>query len=42
LGFDALDLAEDVFLELLTDFKIPFPQFGIAETADEALLWLTL
>ncbi|RKS90377.1 carbamoyl-phosphate synthase large subunit [Flavobacterium limicola] len=37
-SFDALDLAEDRgrFSELLTDFKIPFPQFGIAETADEA------
>ncbi|RTZ06103.1 carbamoyl-phosphate synthase large subunit [Flavobacterium sp. GSP27] len=37
-SFDALDLAEDRgrFSELLTDLKIPFPQFGIAETADEA------
>ncbi|HEX8575889.1 MAG TPA: carbamoyl-phosphate synthase large subunit [Flavobacterium sp.] len=37
-SFDALDLAEDRgrFSELLTALKIPFPQFGIAETADEA------
>ena len=37
-SFDALDLAEDRgrFSELLTDLKIPFPQFGIAETADQA------
>ena len=37
-SFDALDLAEDRgrFSELLTDLKIPFPQFGIAENADEA------
>ncbi|MBG6187634.1 carbamoyl-phosphate synthase large subunit [Flavobacterium sp. CAN_S2] len=37
-SFDALDLAEDRgrFSELLTDLNIPFPQFGIAETADEA------
>ena len=37
-SFDALDLAEDRgrFSELLTDLKIPFPQFGIAETAEEA------
>ncbi|POY36501.1 carbamoyl-phosphate synthase large subunit [Flavobacterium alvei] len=37
-SFDALDLAEDRgrFSDLLTDLKIPFPQFGIAETADEA------
>ncbi|RDI58165.1 carbamoyl-phosphate synthase large subunit [Flavobacterium glaciei] len=37
-SFDALDLAEDRgrFSELLTDLEIPFPQFGIAETADEA------
>lgn len=37
-SFDALDLAEDRgrFSELLTKLKIPFPQFGIAETADEA------
>jgi len=37
-SFDALDLAEDRgrFSELLTDLKIPFPQFGIAETADDA------
>ncbi|WP_291869198.1 carbamoyl-phosphate synthase large subunit [Maribacter sp.] len=37
-SFDALDLAEDRgrFSDLLTDLKIPFPNFGIAETADEA------
>jgi carbamoyl-phosphate synthase large subunit len=37
-SFDALDLAEDRgrFSELLMELKIPFPQFGIAETADEA------
>ncbi|WP_269223572.1 MULTISPECIES: carbamoyl-phosphate synthase large subunit [Flavobacterium] len=37
-SFDALDLAEDRgrFSDLLTELKIPFPQFGIAETADEA------
>ena len=38
-SFDALDLAEDRgrFSDLLTELQIPFPQFGIAETADEAL-----
>jgi len=37
-SFDALDLAEDRgrFSELLTELNIPFPRFGIAETADEA------
>jgi carbamoyl-phosphate synthase large subunit len=37
-SFDALDLAEDRgrFSELLTELGIPFPQFGIAESADEA------
>jgi len=37
-SFDALDLAEDRgrFSELLTELNIPFPQFGIAESADEA------
>ena len=37
-SFDALDLAEDRgrFSELLTDLAIPFPQFGIAENADQA------
>ncbi|HEU4789482.1 MAG TPA: carbamoyl-phosphate synthase large subunit [Flavobacterium sp.] len=37
-SFDALDLAEDRgrFSDLLSELKIPFPQFGIAETADEA------
>ena len=39
-SFDALDLAEDRgrFSDLLTDLKIPFPQFGIAESAEEATL----
>ncbi|MCF8322781.1 MAG: carbamoyl-phosphate synthase large subunit [Flavobacterium sp.] len=37
-SFDALDLAEDRgrFSDLLTELAIPFPKFGIAETADEA------
>jgi carbamoyl-phosphate synthase large subunit len=37
-SFDALDLAEDRgrFSELLTELQIPFPQFGIAENADQA------
>jgi carbamoyl-phosphate synthase large subunit len=37
-SFDALDLAEDRgrFSDLLTELDIPFPKFGIAETADEA------
>ena len=37
-SFEALDLAEDRgrFSDLLTDLKIPFPKFGIAESADEA------
>ncbi|MHA3786740.1 carbamoyl-phosphate synthase large subunit [Flavobacterium hauense] len=37
-SFDALDLAEDRgrFSELLTNLGIPFPKFGIAESADEA------
>jgi carbamoyl-phosphate synthase large subunit len=37
-SFDALDLAEDRgrFSELLTELNIPFPQFGIAENADQA------
>ncbi len=37
-SFDALDLAEDRgrFSELLTDLKIPFPKFGVAENADQA------
>jgi carbamoyl-phosphate synthase large subunit len=37
-SFDALDLAEDRgrFSDLLTQLDIPFPKFGIAETADEA------
>jgi carbamoyl-phosphate synthase large subunit len=37
-SFDALDLAEDRgrFSDLLTELNIPFPKFGIAETADEA------
>lgn len=38
-SFEALDLAEDRgrFSELLTELKIPFPEFGTATTADEAL-----
>ncbi|WP_299122623.1 carbamoyl-phosphate synthase large subunit [uncultured Tenacibaculum sp.] len=38
-SFEALDLAEDrgSFSELLKDNKIPYPEFGVAETADEAL-----
>ncbi|MCI2229678.1 carbamoyl-phosphate synthase large subunit [Polaribacter sp. MSW13] len=38
-SFEALDLAEDrgLFSELLKKNKIPYPEFGIAETADEAL-----
>ncbi|MCW1147515.1 carbamoyl-phosphate synthase large subunit [Flavobacterium lacisediminis] len=37
-SFDALDLAEDRgrFSELLTKLNIPFPKFGIAESAEEA------
>lgn len=37
-SFEALDLAEDRgrFSDLLTQLHIPFPKFGIAETADEA------
>jgi len=37
-SFDALDLAEDRgrFSNLLTELGIPFPKFGIAESADEA------
>ncbi|WP_299064164.1 carbamoyl-phosphate synthase large subunit [uncultured Polaribacter sp.] len=38
-SFEALDLAEDrgLFSELLKKNNIPYPEFGIAETADEAL-----
>ncbi len=38
-SFQSLDLAEDrgSFSELLKDNNIPFPEFGVAETADEAL-----
>ncbi len=38
-SFDALDLAEDRgrFSELLSELGIPFPQFGVAENADQAL-----
>ena len=38
-SFEALDLAEDRgrFSEMLTELKIPFPQFGTATNADEAL-----
>lgn len=37
-SFDALDLAEDRgrFSELLKELGIPFPKFGVAESADEA------
>lgn len=37
-SFDALDLAEDRgrFSELLTQLQIPFPQFGVAENAEQA------
>ena len=37
--YKSLDLAEDrgSFSNLLKDINIPFPEFGIAETADEAL-----
>ena len=38
-SFEALDLAEDrgSFSDLLKANNIPYPEFGIAETADEAL-----
>ncbi|BDD00190.1 carbamoyl-phosphate synthase large subunit [Persicobacter psychrovividus] len=38
-SFDALDLAEDRgrFSTLLKDLDIPYPQFGTAETAEEAI-----
>ena len=37
-SYEALDLAEDRgrFSELLTELNIPFPKFGVAETASEA------
>lgn len=37
-SFDALDLAEDRgrFSELLSQLNIPFPKFGVAESAEEA------
>lgn len=37
-SFDALDLAEDRgrFSSLLEELNIPFPKFGVAETADQA------
>ena len=39
-SFESLDLAEDrgSFSELLKENNIPFPEFGVAENADEALL----
>ncbi len=39
-SFEALDLAEDRgrFSKLLTDLKIPFPQFGTATNAEEAMV----
>ena len=38
-SFEALDLAEDRgrFSTLLRDIKVPFPDFGVIETAEEAL-----
>ena len=38
-SFDALDLAEDRgrFSELLTELNIPFPKFGVAENAEQAV-----
>ncbi len=38
-SFDALDLAEDrgSFSTLLKDNNIPYPEFGVAQNADEAL-----
>ena len=38
-SFESLDLAEDrgSFSTLLKDNNIPFPEFGVAETAEEAL-----
>ncbi|MEC4113144.1 carbamoyl-phosphate synthase large subunit [Myroides pelagicus] len=38
-SFDALDLAEDRgrFSKLLEELNIPFPQFGVAKTAEQAL-----
>ena len=38
-SFEALDLAEDrgSFSSMLKENNIPYPEFGIAETADEAL-----
>ncbi|MDR2224344.1 MAG: carbamoyl-phosphate synthase large subunit [Flavobacteriaceae bacterium] len=38
-SFDALDLAEDRgrFSTLLEELNIPFPQFGVAKTAEQAL-----
>ena len=39
-SFEALDIAEDRgrFSSMLKENSIPYPQFGIAETADEALM----
>mgnify|MGYP003668460965 FL=1 len=39
-SFEALDLAEDRgnFSKMLLENNIPFPKYGIAETADEALV----
>lgn len=38
-SYDALDLAEDRgrFSELLSELDIPFPKFGVAESAEEAV-----
>ena len=38
-GFNSLDLAEDrgSFSTLLKENDIPYPEFGVAENADQAL-----
>lgn len=38
-SFEALDLAEDrgSFSSLLKELNIPYPEFGVARNADEAL-----
>ncbi|NND31414.1 MAG: carbamoyl-phosphate synthase large subunit, partial [Saprospiraceae bacterium] len=38
-GYDALDLAEDRgrFSDMLKELDIPYPNYGVADTADEAL-----
>ncbi|MFV0247470.1 MAG: carbamoyl-phosphate synthase large subunit [Tenacibaculum sp.] len=39
-SFKALDLAEDrgSFSDLLKEYNIPYPKFGVAQTADDALI----